>query len=214
MEQGDQILSLFLGRAESRECRPSSGDVARGAWPPSRTSGRLGPRVHLCRPHVWFWGSRSCRFVGTPRGFHVRHAALTFPGSILIALLVLVAYLPALRAGYLWDDDYYVVHNSNLVRPDGMRRIWFEPQRTVQYYPLVHTVLRAEYRLWHLHPFGYHLVNVLLHALNSILLWRILRHLAVPGAWLIACIFGLHPVHVESVAWISEIKNLLSGLFF
>jgi len=168
----------------------------------------------MCSPNVWFRAPGRARPWGTPRGFHVRHAARTLPGSIAIALLVLVAYLPALRAGYLWDDEQYVVHNSNLVRPDGMRRVWFEPQRTVQYYPMVHTVLRAEYRLWRLRPFGYHLVNVLLHALNSILLWRILRHLAVPVPWLIACIFGLHPVHVESVAWISEIKNLLSGLFY
>jgi tetratricopeptide (TPR) repeat protein len=144
----------------------------------------------------------------------VRQAGLLLPGSLAILVMVLVAYLPALHAGYLWDDEDYVVHNSNLARPDGLRRIWFEPQHTVQYYPMVHTVLRAEYSLWRLRPSGYHLVNVLLHALNSILLWRILRRLAVPGAWLVACIFGLHPVHVESVAWITEIKNLLSGFFY
>ena len=135
-------------------------------------------------------------------------------GAIVLVLAICTAYSPAFHAGYLWDDQDYVVENTNLVRPDGLRRIWFEPQHTVQYYPLVHTVLRAEHHFWQLRPAGYHVVNVLLQALNALLLWMILRRLAVPGDWLIAAVWGVHPLQVETVAWITEIKNLLSGCLY
>jgi Flp pilus assembly protein TadD len=144
----------------------------------------------------------------------LRTARATVPGIVALVLMIVVAYLPVRQAGYLWDDQDYVVGNTNLVRPDGLRRIWFEPHKTVQYYPLVHTALWLEYRLWQLRPQGYHQVNVLLHAVNAALLWMVLLRLAVPGAWFIAALFGLHPLQVESVAWITEIKNLLSGCFY
>lgn len=138
-------------------------------------------------------------------------------GILALAVLVLAtvaAYSPAFQAGYLWDDTDYVVHNTNLVRPDGWHRIWFAPRQMVQYYPLVHTVLRVQHHFWQLDPTGYHVFNVLLQALNAILLWIVLRRLAVPGSWWIAAIWALHPLQVESVAWITEIKNLLSGCFY
>lgn len=136
------------------------------------------------------------------------------PTGALIVAGVLIAYLPAIFGGFIWDDDSYLTENMLLREPGGLQRIWFEPRATPQYYPLVFTTFWIEHRLWGLHPLGYHLVNVLLHAASSVLLYRLLRGLAVPGAWLAAAIFALHPVHVESVAWITERKNVLSGFFY
>ena len=118
------------------------------------------------------------------------------------------------RAGFIWDDDSYVTNNTPLRTVDGLRGIWGKPGTTIQYYPLVFTSFWVEYQVWKLQPLGYHLVNVLLHALNAVLLWRVLRRLEIPGAWWAAAIFALHPVGVESVAWITERKNVLSGLFY
>jgi tetratricopeptide (TPR) repeat protein len=133
---------------------------------------------------------------------------------VFVFLVAVVAYLPALRAGFVWDDDAYVTENRALRSWDGLRRIWLEPGATTQYYPLVHTSFWIEYRLWKLRPFGFHLVNVLLHAASAALLASLLARLGVPGAPFAALLFALHPVHVESVAWITERKNVLSGLFY
>jgi tetratricopeptide (TPR) repeat protein len=137
---------------------------------------------------------------------------LAIPGA-LIVLFVFLAYLPALRGGFIWDDDFYVTNNPLLTAPDGLRRIWFSTDSPSQYFPLTYTVFRIEHALWGLNPAGYHWVNVLLHAFNALLVWRLLKRLSVPGAWLAAAIFALHPVMVESVAWITELKSILS-LFF
>lgn len=125
--------------------------------------------------------------------------------------MVLVAYGPAMHGGFLWDDDVYVQHNPTLRSLEGLRRIWLEPGATPQYYPLVFTTFWFEWRLWSADPTGYHVVNALLHALNAILLWGVLVRMKVPGGWFAAALFALHPVQVESVAWISERKNVLSG---
>ncbi len=119
-----------------------------------------------------------------------------------------------MQGGFIWDDDAHVTQNPCLRTGEGLYRIWFEPGAVQQYYPLTYTVFWLEYHLWHLQPFGYHLVNLLLHAFNAILLWRVLGWLVIPRAWFAAAIFALHPVHVESVAWISELKNVLSGFFY
>ena len=131
----------------------------------------------------------------------------------LIVVLVFLAYLPALRGGFIWDDDEYVTNNPLLTAPDGLRRIWFSMDSPSQYFPLTYTVFCMEHSLWGLNPTGYHSVNILLHAINALLVWRLLKRLSVPGAWLAAALFALHPVQVESVAWITELKSVLS-LFF
>lgn len=124
-----------------------------------------------------------------------------------------MAYLPAFHAGYIWDDDSYLTGNPTLESAGGLAAIWLHPTASPQYYPLVFTSFWIERRLWGLNPAGYHTVNILLHALAAVLFWRFLVRLRVPGAWWAALLFALHPVMVESVAWITERKNLLSTVF-
>jgi len=133
---------------------------------------------------------------------------------LFLCLGTVVSYRPVWDGGFIWDDDRYVTHNHLLTAPDGLRRIWFSLDAPSQYFPLAYTVLRIERSLWDLQPAGYHWVNIFLHLGNALLVWRILLRLKVPGAWLAAGIFALHPVQVESVAWISELKNVLMGFFF
>jgi Flp pilus assembly protein TadD len=133
--------------------------------------------------------------------------------ALLVGLTV-VAYWPTFRAGFIWDDVDYVTQNQTLRSVQGLREIWLDPQSTPQYYPLVHTTFWIEYRLWRAAPAGYHVTNVLLHAVSAILLWRLLLLLEIPGAFLAACVFAVHPVNVESVAWVTERKNVLSLVFY
>ena len=134
--------------------------------------------------------------------------------GIFLLAASLVAYWPALHGGFIWDDAEYVAKNQLLTAPDGLRRIWFSLDSPSQYFPLVYTTFRLEYALWGLRAEGYHWVNLLLHTANALLVWRLLGRLAVPGAWFAAALFALHPVQVESVAWITERKNVLMGFFF
>lgn len=133
----------------------------------------------------------------------------------VLALLAvtLAAYYPAWFGKPVWDDDAHLT-SPELSSWTGLWRIWTEPGATQQYYPLVHSVFWLEYKIWGYSTPGYHFVNILLHVLCAVLLWKILRKLQIPGAWLAAAIFALHPVEVESVAWISELKNTLSGAFY
>jgi tetratricopeptide (TPR) repeat protein len=134
--------------------------------------------------------------------------------ALFLGLATVMTYRLVWHGGFIWDDDRYVTHNHLLTAPDGLRRIWFSLDAPSQYFPLAYTVLRIERSLWDLQPAGYHWVNIFLHLGNAFLVWRILWRLKVPGAWLAAGIFALHPVQVESVAWISELKNVLMGFFF
>lgn len=133
-------------------------------------------------------------------------------GALLLVLPV-IAYAPALHGGFLWDDGPYLADNETLRSLAGLARIWFEPYAIPhQYYPMVHTSYWLEYRVFGLETFGYHVVNALLHGLGAWLAWRVLARLRVPGAWFAGALFALHPVEVESVAWLTERKNVLSGL--
>ena len=132
--------------------------------------------------------------------------------SILL-VLVLAAYQPSLHNGFIWDDDLYVTHNTTLRSPEGLKRIWTVRGVTVQYYPMVFTSFWAEYQLFGPEPMVFHATNMMLHGTNTVLVWLVLAALGLPWAWPAAAIFALHPVNVESVAWITERKNVLSGLF-
>ena len=134
--------------------------------------------------------------------------------GLSLALTTIAVYRPAWRGGFIWDDDDYVTRNQLLTANDGLRRIWFSLDSPSQYFPLTYTTFRIERGLWGLNPAGYHRVNLLLHVSNALLLWWLLARLKIPGAWLAAGIFALHPVQVESVAWITERKNVLMGFFF
>jgi hypothetical protein len=159
---------------------------------------------------------------------------------VLVVGATIVAYLPAMKAGFIWNDSDYVT-SPGLRSVDGLARIWFEVGATEQYYPLLHSAFWLQHRLWGDAAIGYHLVNILLHATSACLLALILRRLLDDGAspstslrafdsgspaagrerrryagveWLAAAFFALHPVHVASVAWISEQKNTLSLVFY
>jgi tetratricopeptide (TPR) repeat protein len=132
-----------------------------------------------------------------------------------LVLLVLVSYLPVWRAGFIWDDDLGISGNPTLRTLDGLEQIWTDVPIN-QFYPVTHTSFWIEYHLWGLHPLGYHVDNVVLHALSAVLVWRLLRRLAIvpTAAWLAAAIWAVHPLNVESVAWVSERKNVLSGALY
>jgi hypothetical protein len=133
----------------------------------------------------------------------------------LMVLLVVLAYLPALHGGFIWDDDSWTTNLSTLFRDTiGLRLIWFVPTVLQQYYPLSGTTFWLDYQLWKFWTTPYHVENVLLHALAALLFWRLLLRLQLPGAWLASAIFALHPVMVESAAWITERKNVLSLVFY
>lgn len=122
--------------------------------------------------------------------------------------------MPAIKGGFIWDDDAYVSNNPTMLSFKGLLQNWKGTNVYYQYYPLVLTSFWIEYRLWGLNPIGYHITNVLIHSLNALLLFIILRGLKIKGALLASVIFALHPVCVESVAWITERKNILSLFFY
>jgi hypothetical protein len=132
-------------------------------------------------------------------------------GSIL-GLVVVLVYLPVWNAGFIWDDPLVVTANPVIVGPLGLGDIW--TTRLADICPFTLTTFWLEHALWGLAPAPYHVVNILFHAGGAIVLWRVLRRLLVPGAWLGAALWALHPLQVQSAAWIAEMKNTESGLFF
>jgi hypothetical protein len=135
-------------------------------------------------------------------------------GAVGILLLALVAYAPLRWAKFIWDDRLWLLHNPVVLHWDKLIMAWINLTQDPQYYPLVFTVFSLEYHTWGLNPVWYHLVNVLLQAVNGLLLWWLLVRLRIPGAWLAAAIFTIHPVQVETVGWVAEMKNLLSAFFY
>src|SRR6476619_4637692 len=146
------------------------------------------------------------------RIFPPRGRALIF--AVVLATVTILAYRPDWHGGFLWDEDAYIINNELLTAPHGWQRIWFSLDSPSQYFPLTYSTFRIEHALWGLNTTGYHWLNLLLYVGNALLVWAVLARLRVPGSWLAAAIFALHPVQVESVAWITERKNVLMGFFF
>ncbi len=140
---------------------------------------------------------------------------------LVLGALVAVIYFPATQAGFVWDDS--IITTLKAVRSwEGIWELWFEPGsayrgegdlRESHYWPLLYTTFWLEHKLWGFSPAGYHIVNILIHFANTVLLWRLLVRLAVPGAWFVAAVFATHPLHAESVAWIIARKDMLATLF-
>ncbi len=134
-------------------------------------------------------------------------------GVALIALAAFFAYLPSLSGGFVLDDNKLLTDNRYIKAADGLYHFWCTTA-VADYWPVSNTSLWLEWRLWGMNSTGYHVTNLILHIAASLLIWIILRKLAIPGAFLAAMLFAVHPVNVESVAWISSRKNLLAMLFF
>ena len=145
----------------------------------------------------------------------------TFAAGAAIFVLALAVYIPVMGGGFIWDDDWLITDNPRMKTPDGLVKFWrggYDPD----YYPLNWTSLWVEYQLWGdkplevwgVHINGYHVSNILMHAVSAVLVWQVLRRLKIPGAWLAGVIFAVHPVNVATVAWISERKNTLSMIFY
>jgi protein O-mannosyl-transferase len=132
--------------------------------------------------------------------------------GLLLILSVILTYAPVWKAGFIWDDNTILTTNPCIVGPLGLKEIWTTSAADIC--PFVLTTFGLEHALWGLEPLPYHLLNVFWHGACAILLWRVLRRLRVQGAWLAAALWALHPVGVESVAWITEMKNTESALFF
>jgi hypothetical protein len=162
----------------------------------------------------------SNELVVPPGGRHTEKAVrLSLPwqrfklSPALLVLCAVIAYFPAINAGFIWDDDLLLTANPQMQNTHGLKEIWLG-KNSCDYTPLTLTILWLEKRLWHDAPTGYHVVNILLHAVAAVLLWRILLSLRIPGSWLAALLFVIHPVNVASVAWIAELKNTLSAALF
>jgi tetratricopeptide (TPR) repeat protein len=133
--------------------------------------------------------------------------------ALVLVVVTFLAYQPIWHAGFIWDDDAHLTANPAVAASNGLPKIW-SSLAVSRYYPLTLTSFWIQRRLWGLNPLPYHLVNVAVHATNAVLVFFLLRRLRVRAAWLAAMLWALHPVNVESVAWITELKNTQSGLFF
>ncbi len=132
--------------------------------------------------------------------------------ALFLIALVFVSYVRVFNAGFIWDDESHLTRNPCIVGPLGLKDVWTSARAV--YYPLVLTTFWTVHKFVGLSPWPYHLLNVLLHAGSAVLLWQILRQLNVRGAWLGAALWALHPVMVQSVAWVTELKNTQSGFFY
>lgn len=206
-----QVFAAVRGRIVGRMGRASRSKAERRRLRQAQAA-ESAQRASVSEERARYGLSAFFTKKGPPSDFP-HHAGL---GVLLLGLLVAAGYYPALMAGFIWDDVIFT--GAKPVREwAGLWDIWFHPKsltREGHYWPVVYTSFWLEHKLWGFAPAGYHAVNLLLQLINSLLVWRLMLRLAVPGAWLIAAVFAVHPLHVESVAWIIERKDLLSGMFY
>ncbi|MCX8010066.1 MAG: tetratricopeptide repeat protein [Ignavibacteria bacterium] len=137
---------------------------------------------------------------------------------VIIILVSFVANYPTLNNGFTnWDDNKYVVENKLIteLNSENLKTIFTTPFMG-NYHPLTVLSLAVDYSLGEIEPFVYHLNNLLLHLANTILVFLIIKILFknLILAIIVALIFGIHPLHVESIAWVSERKDVLYSLFY
>ena len=187
--------------------------------PPARSGaedrGRRSPAARSRRSDRASRAARGPREGGArPAGARSRRRAAL--AAVALGVLAAVIYLPAVTGEFLWDDAVFT-EAAPVREASGLASIWFSPaamENEGHYWPLVHTTFWLEHKLWGFNPVPFHLTNILLHLVNTLLLWQLLRRLKTPGAWVAAAVFAVHPVHVESVAWVIERKDVLSALFY
>ena len=151
-------------------------------------------------------------WLGTFVPFSPRLCALA--GVLLIVAAAVIIYFPSLSGGFIWDDSsIYITNNQIIKSSDGLYRFWCI-SKELDYYPVSNSTFWIEWRLWGMNPTGYHVTNLIFHIVSTLLIWYILQKLSMPGAFLAALIFAVHPVNVESVAWIAQRKNLMAMVFF
>jgi protein O-mannosyl-transferase len=152
--------------------------------------------------------------VSQPRsgGLMLPPPALCAAGGALIAAAVFVAYFPCVNGEFVLDDNMFLTNNPVIRAADGLFRFWSTGEAP-EYYPAAYATNWVEWRLWELNPAGYHFTNLFLHIAESLLVWVVLRRLSIPAAFWAALIFALHPVNVESVAWLAQRRNMVAMLF-
>jgi len=141
------------------------------------------------------------------------YGMIALQAAVIIAAMLWI-YWPSMRGGWLWDDDLLVTDNVLLRHLGGLWKIWFQPGVTRDYYPFDSTVWWVEWHLWGMRTTGYHVTNVVLQIVSCLLVWRLLAKVGLKLAWLGGLLLAVHPLQVESVAWIAEMKNTLSLPFF
>jgi len=131
---------------------------------------------------------------------------------ILVIAICLIVYIPAIRGGFVFDDESMLTNNP-VLKDNGLYQTWFTTSQS-NYWPITWTSYWVEHKLWGLRPAGYHITNVIIHTVCALVIWRILVHLGISGAFAAAVIFAVHPVNVESTAWIAQRKTVLAMMFF
>ena len=134
-------------------------------------------------------------------------------GGVVILAAACLVYVPCLKGGFIWDDEGLVLNRVLMHRWDGLYKIWFTASAP-DYWPVTYTLWWIEWQLWPTSLLGYHAVNLVLHGFSCLMVWAILKKMSMPGAFLAALLYAVHPVNVESVAWIAQGKDVLAVAFF